>query len=139
MALTLIQQVRLAVADIDLAMPLLDDSTYEYFLEKNSDNVNRAAMDAAKSILLLLSQRGSYSVDIFSVSGGHKQAEQYRLALQLFLKDPTLNPVLNNCQGYFGNVSVSDMLANDAAVDNNVVTSPNDEKKYVDTTDYFGV
>lgn len=138
MPMTEIQKVRIAVADLDPAMPLLDDATYTYFLEKNAANVNRAAMDAAKTILLMLSQRTSYTVDIFAVTGGQKTAEQYRLALELFLKSPELNPVLQNTQGYFGNVSVTDMQANVANTDNNFVSTPYNEPVTV-RTDYFSV
>lgn len=132
-----IQKVRIAVADLDPALPLLDDATYQYFLDKNSANINRASLDAAKTILLMLSQRGSYSVDIFSVSGGHRSAEQYRMSLELFLRDPSLNPALQNAGAYFGGVSISDMQANDLNTDNNIVQNPNGTT--VLPTDYFSV
>jgi hypothetical protein len=125
MALTLIQQCRLAVADMDPAFPLLTDDSYEYFLEKNNDNVTRASLDAAKTILLILSQRGSETVDIFSVTGGHKSAEQYRLALQLFLKSPELNPLMTSATVYAGGISLSDMQANIDNSDNNTVKTAN--------------
>ena len=133
---TEIQKVRIAVADLDPAMPLLDDSTYQYMLDKNEGNVDRAAMDAARTILLMLSQRNSYTIDIFSVTGGPKTAEQYRLSLELFLKSPHLNPVLQNAGAYFGGVSKSDMLSNEANTDNNFVIAPS---AYPNTprTDYF--
>lgn len=134
---TEIQKVRIAVADLDPALPLLDDATYQYFLDKNNANINRASLDAAKTILLMLSQRGSYSVDIFSVTGSHKSAEQYRMSLELFLRDPSMNPVLQDAQGYFGGVSKSDMQANDLNTDNNIVSNPNDTS--VVPTDYFSV
>jgi hypothetical protein len=124
MALTNIQKVRVAVADLDPSFPILDDATYEYFLEKNSDSIDRAALDAAKTILFTLSQRTNQTVDLFSVSGGSKSAEQYRLALQLFLRDPQLNPVYNNVGGYAGNISVSDMQSNVDNLDNNIIQSP---------------
>jgi hypothetical protein len=135
---TEIQKVRIAVADLDPALPLLDDATYQYFLDKNNANITRASMDAAKTILLMLSQRGSYTVDIFSISGGHKSAEQYRLALELFIKSPDLNPMLQNTQAYFGGVSVSDIQSNDAVLDNNIVQVPAAEST-LPRTDYFSV
>ena len=140
MALTDIQKVRLAVADTDVSLPILDDGSYEYFLEKQSNNINRAAMDAARTILLTLSTRGDHTVDILSIKGS-KAASEYRLALQFFLKDPNLNPVLNNCQGYAGGISLSDMQANVDTTDNNIVKTP-DTTVYTQissSADYFKV
>lgn len=118
--LTDIQKVRLNVADIDPALPILQDNDYLYFLEKNNDNINRASLDAARTILLVLSQRPDEQVDIFSIKG-KAAAEQYRLSLQMFLRDPNLNPVLNNCKGWVGGVSKSEMLDNNSNLDNNTV------------------
>lgn len=142
MALTLVQQVRLEVADIDPSLPILSDESYEYFLEKNSNSIPRTSLDAAKTILLVLSQRTDETVDIFSIKG-NKVASEYRLALQLFLKDPNLNPIYQNCSAWFGGVSKSDMLANDLTYDNNIVRTPNESPYDVlqsptGTPNYFG-
>ena len=123
MAYTLIQQVKLEVADLDQAFPLLSDADYDYLLLKHNNSVVRAAVDAARIILLLLSQRTDETVDVFSVRGS-KAAEQYRLALELYIKNPQLNPLYNNLKGYVGGVSISDMEANAANPDNNIVTNP---------------
>ena len=123
MAYTLIQQVKLEVADLDTAFPLLSDADYDYLLLKHNNSVVRAAVDAARIILLLLSQRTDETVDVFSVRGS-KAAEQYRLALELYIKNPQLNPLYNNLKGYFGGVSISDMEANAANPDNNIVENP---------------
>ena len=121
-----IDKIRLAVADMDPAIPFLDDSTYSYFLEKNNQSIHRASMDAAKTILLMLSQRTSSTVDVLSFSGQAKAAEQYRLSLQMFLRDPNMNPVLTNCQGYAGGISISDMQSNVDNTDNNYARTPED-------------
>ena len=121
--LTPIQVVRVAVGDVDVQFPILDDSTYEYFLSKNNDSVRRASMDAAKSILMQLSMRGDQTIDIFTVKGG-KSAEQYRMSLQMFLRDPNMNPVLSLANGYAGGISKSDMLANNSNADTNFVNTP---------------
>ena len=123
MAYTLIQQVKLEVADLDQAFPLLSDADYDYLLLKHNNSVVRAAVDAARIILLLLSQRTDETVDVFSVRGS-KAAEQYRLALELYIKNPQLNPLYNNLKGYVGGVSISDMAANNADLDNNIVENP---------------
>ena len=122
MALSLLQQVKLEVADTDPALPILSDESYEYFLTKNNNSVTRAALDAAKTILLVLSQRSDETVDIFSIKGS-KASSEYRASLMLFLRDPQMNPVLQNCQGWVGGISKSEMYANDIALDNNIVTT----------------
>ena len=131
MAYTDVQKVRLSVGDIDPSLPILSDTDYEYFLEKNNNNITRAGLDAARSVLLVLSQRTDETVDIFSVRGS-KAAESYRLALQLFLRDPSMNPVLQNCQGWVGGVSNADILDNLNNPDNNLVTLPSDSPYNID-------
>jgi hypothetical protein len=120
MALTDIQKVKLEVADIDPSFPILSDSDYQYFLEKNNNSITRTALDAAKTILLVLSQRTDETVDIFSVKGS-RAASEYRMSLQLFLRDPNLNPVYQNCQGWVGGISLEEMRANIENTDNNIV------------------
>ena len=118
-----IQKVRVECADTDPTFPILPDSTYIYLLEKNYDSITRSAMDAARIILMHLSQRGTETVDIFSIKGS-SAAESYRQALILYIKDPNNNPLYQNCQAWFGGVSVSQMQANDANLDNNIVQQP---------------
>lgn len=123
MALNNIQKVRVECADTDPTFPILPDSTYIYLLEKNYDSITRSAMDAARIILMHLSQRGTETVDIFTIKGS-SAAESYRQALILYIKDPNNNPLYQNCQAWFGGVSVSQMQANDANLDNNIVQQP---------------
>jgi len=126
MALTLIQQVRLMIQDNTPGLYILSDDEIQFYLDRNNSNVNRASLEAAKSILLNLSMRSSETVDIFSINGS-KAAEQYRLALQLFIKDPNLNPVYQNVNIYAGNISKQDMLENNSNADNNYVVTPGSE------------
>jgi len=136
MALTATQQVRLLIQDTVPGLYILSDEEIEYFLESNNQSANRAAIAAAKVVLLNLSMRGDSTVDIFSIKSS-KAAENYRLALQMFLKSPDLNPVLQNCQGYVAGVSLSDMQANDANPDNNIVQSAVFPRSTA--TDYFTI
>ena len=48
------------------------------------------------------------------------------MSLQMFLRDPNMNPVLTNCQGYAGGISISDMQANVDNPDNNYARTPED-------------
>ena len=133
MAYTDIQKVRIEVADLDPGFPLLADDEYSYLLEKNNNSVVRASVDAARIILLKLSQQTDETVSIFSVKGS-KAAEQYRLALELYIKNPQLNPLYNNLKGFFGGVSISDMAENNANLDNNIIQSPSDSGELVNTS-----
>lgn len=110
------------VGDIDIALPILADSEYEYFID-STGSVSMGSIQAAKTILFKLSINSvDKSVDILSVKGS-KAAEQYRLALQLFLRDPLLSPIYNNISGsWIGNTSRSEMQANIDAPDNYVST-----------------
>ena len=131
MALTDIQKLRLEVGDVDVSFPMLDDTSYEYFLEKHSNNLNRAGLDAARAILFQLSTRNSETVDVFSVK--NTSAESYRQALLLYIKDPNLNPLYKNLKGYVGGVSISDMEANNADLDNNIVENPGKTESFYQT------
>lgn len=120
MALNDIQKVRLEVGDTEVDLPILTDEEYEYFLEKNSGSVRRASIDAAKTILFKMSMRSDETVDIFSFKGS-KAAQSYVMALTLFLKNPDLNPILQNAMPYGSGVSISEMNANDSNTDNEAV------------------
>ena len=132
MALTDIQKLRVEVGDTDVSFPFLDDTSYEYFLEKHSNNLNRAGLDAARAILFQLSTRNSETVDVFSVK--NTSAEAYRQALLLYIKDPNLNPLYQNLKGYVGGISISDMDANNTNLDNNIIQSPSDSGELVNTS-----
>lgn len=121
--LTDIQKVRLEIGDNDLSLPILIDSEYEYFLEKNYGSIANASVDAAKTVLFKISMRTRQDADIFSIHG-QQAAVNYIAALKLYLKDPNLNKILSNVTGYVGGVSISDMQANDANPDNNLTPNP---------------
>lgn len=138
MALTLTQQVRLLVQDNAVGLYFVSDDEVLFFLDRNNQSVNRTALEVAKVILLQLSLRSNNeTVDIFSLSGS-KAAEQYRLALQLFIRSPTLNPIFQNITAYAGGISKADIQANIDNADNNYISTPlNPETIY--STDPFGV
>lgn len=48
---TLIQQVKFKVGDTSLNYPFLADGTYEWLLEKNSNNIIKAAIEALEMII----------------------------------------------------------------------------------------
>ena len=122
MALSDIEKLRIEIGDTDVSFPILDDSSYQYFLDKHNNNLGRASIDAARAILFQLSTMNSETVSIFSVK--NTSSEAYRQALLLYIKDQTLNPIYQTLKGYFGGVSLSDMDANNSNADNNIVENP---------------
>jgi hypothetical protein len=120
-----IQDLRYELGDTSVEFPIMSDAEYQYFLTKNSNALQRSAMDAAKSIMLKLSMRTDETIDIFSIKGA-SAAKNYMQALQLYIKNPDLNAMYDKVQGYAGGISKSDMQANDANLDNNIVNQPTD-------------
>ena len=120
----MISACRTEVGDIVVELPILADSEYTYFLEKNSENIRRTSLDAAKTILLKLSLSSKDSVvDILSIKTS-MQADQYRKALQLYIKSPELNGMYSSVSAWAGGISKSDMQANIDNTDNNSVLPP---------------
>jgi hypothetical protein len=121
-----IQDLRYELGDTSPEFPIMSDAEYQYFLTKNSNALQRSAMDAAKSIMLKLSMRSDETVDIFSVKGT-AAAKNYMQALQMYIKNPDLNTMYDKIQGYAGGISKEDMLKNDSNLDNNIIVQPTAE------------
>ena len=120
----MISACRTEVGDVVIELPILADSEYTYFLEKNSENIRRASLDAAKTILLKLSLNSKDSVvDVLSIKTS-MQADQYRKALQLYIKSPELNGMYSTVSAWAGGISKSDMQSNIDNLDNNAVLPP---------------
>jgi hypothetical protein len=146
----MISAVRTEIADTDPSLPVLVDDEVEYLLNKHLGSVRKASLDAARIVLMKLAQCGDEVVGIISVKGS-KVAEQYRLALELYLKNPLLNPVLDSIGSYVdaggktqhalyvGGISNSDMQANDGAADNNYIPAPIYKKSEQSWNGPFGV
>ena len=132
MALTLNQQVRLLCQDNTPGLYIISEDEIDFLLQRNNNNVDKAVYEALQIMLRYLAQRGDESIDVFSIRGS-KSAEQMRLAIELYLKDPANNPLYKNLKGYVGGVSISDMNANNANLDNNIIQSPSDSGELVNT------
>lgn len=132
-----IMQVKYELGDMDQAFPLMSDSEYSYFIDKNNGSIRRSILDCAKTILLKLSMRGEETVDIFSIKGS-KVAEQYRETLKMIIKNPQFNPALTLASIFAGGTSVSDMQNNIENTDNNIVSTPLSPSTPV-ATNYFEV
>ena len=133
MALTLNQQVRLLCQDNTPGLYIISEDEIDFLLQRNNNNVDKAVYEALQIMLRYLAQRGDESIDVFSIRGS-KSAEQLRLAIELYLKDPANNPLYKNLKGYVGGVSISDMDANNANLDNNIIQSPSDSGELVNTS-----
>ena len=120
MALTLVQQIRLLIQDNTPGLYVISDEELEFLLTRHDNNITRASLEAAKIVLFNLSMRTDETTDIFSIKSSGS-ARLYMEALKLYIKDPQMNPVLQNTCGWVGGVSKSEMLANDATSDNNIV------------------
>lgn len=124
----MIQKIRYELQDNTPGLYILDDSTLTYFLEKHSESISRATLDAARAMLFQLSQSATNeTVDIFSIRGS-QAATAFREALELYIKNPYLNPLSSNLKGWIGGVSKSEMELNDANPDNNIIQSPSKDR-----------
>jgi hypothetical protein len=110
-----IDRVRLAVGDIWDDMEMLTDADYQYFLDRNDGNENRATLDAARAILFRLTRMTRERTGDIEVYGGD-WFKNYKDALLLILKDP--NAAISLAVPYAGGISKSDMFANDTNGDN---------------------
>lgn len=132
----LINAIRIETGDTDPALPIISDEEIAYALNKYNLSVNKAWPQVASWILLKMSMSGDDSVVGILSLRGSKAAESYRMALEMKLKSPVLNPMIDGLGSYTdsagktqnpiyaGGVSVSDMQANTANADNNYVPSP---------------
>lgn len=110
-----IDAVRLQVGDIYEDFEVLKDSDYSYFLDKYTGNVNRASIDAARSIMFLLSRWTRERTGDIEVYGS-EWARNYRAALLEYIKNPNMSVSL--ATPYAGGISKADMAANDENQDN---------------------
>lgn len=118
MSFTILQEIRLAVGDTDPVFPLLTDSEYEYFLEKNNNSLRLASLAAARTILLKLSINSvDETVSVFSMKGS-QAAKAYMDALKFFIKEQAMNPLAVYGEVYAGGISKTDYLANNSNPDN---------------------
>lgn len=110
-----IDRVRLAVGDIWDDIEMLTDADYQYFLDRNDGNENRATMDAVKAILFKLARMTRERTGDIEVYGGEWFSNYYKMLL-LLLKDP--NAAISLAVPYAGGISKSDMFNNDSDCDN---------------------
>lgn len=112
--LTAVDQVKILVGLKYLEVPLIEDVDIEYFLELSNNNVVNAAKRTANAVLFTLSQylheKSGLELEIW----GHTWFENYKQALEMFLKDQNYNVALNLSKNgvYASGVNVDDILTN---------------------------
>ena len=121
MALTDIQKVKLEIGLSGDAETLLTDEEITYFLEKNKNNIKKASLDAAKTVLFTLSQQVHERSGVELEIWGHTWFENYMQTLKLYLSNPNYNIAIEQAKAYAGGISLSDMQANIDNTDNNIV------------------
>jgi hypothetical protein len=143
----MITKVRMEIADTDPVFQYLSDGEITYFLEANYESIAKASIKAAYTVCFKIAQGGDDIAGILSIKGS-KAAEQYRLALESYIKSPTTNPVLNGFGSYTddsgkvvnpiyaGGISNSDIEANKTS-DTNYIPQPIYEKGEDRFTTFF--
>lgn len=110
-----IDEVRLLIGDVYPDFEILKDSDYTYFLDKYAGNANRASVDAARSIMFLLSRWTRERTGDIEVYGS-EWARNYRTALLEYIKNPNMSVII--AMPWAGGISKKDMLKNDSNPDN---------------------
>ena len=112
MSLTDIQKLKLEVGLVAEASDILSDEELTYFLEKNNNSIRKAGLDAAKTVLFVLSQliheRSGSELEVW----GHTWFENYMQTLKLYLNDPNYSIALNGAKAYAGGISKTDIRNN---------------------------
>lgn len=115
-----IEVVRLEIGLVGEAVDLLTDEEIQYFLEKNNNNVRKASVDAAKTVIFILSQRVHERASELEI-WGHDWFNNYYKSLQLYLNDPNYSIAINSATPYAGGISKKDIRENIDKFDNQVV------------------
>ena len=121
MALTDVEKIRLEIGLLGDNESVLSDDELQYFLDKNSNNVKRACLDSAKTILFILSQlvheRSGTELEIWN----HTRFENYLKVLQMYIDNPAFSIKFDGVKFYAGGISKTDIRNNIDDMDNLVL------------------
>ena len=120
MALDAVSAIKLEIGLVGSAEGILSDAELQYFLDKNNQSVKKAALDAAKTVLFILSQLTHTKASELE-SWDHDWFNNYYKTLQMYLNDPNFSFAINSAMPYAGGISVADIRANVENYDNLVV------------------
>lgn len=110
-----IDRIRLIVGDTMLEIEYLTDETYQYLLDKYSNNETSAALEAARYILGSLARFSRQRTGDIEVYGA-EMFKNYKDFLVELIRNPQL--LLSRAEAYAGGISKSDMAAHDSNPDN---------------------
>ena len=111
MALTDVEKIKLELGLVNEASDILSDEEITYFIEKNNNSVRKASLDAAKTVLFILSTRVHEKIEMLEI-WGHTWFENYMKTLQMYINDPNYSIALESAKAYAGGISVSDIRNN---------------------------
>ena len=131
MALTDVTAIRLEIGLVGEGADVLSDEELQYFLDKHNGSVKKASLDAAKTVLFILSQlvheRTSADLEIWN----HTWFENYMKSLQLYLNNPNFSIAIDSARAYAGGISKTDIRSNIDKEDNfTVITDVGIPKDY---------
>jgi len=130
MAFTDVQKIKLEIGLVAEASDILSDEELQYFLDKNNNSIKKASLDAAKTVLFILSQFTHERSDMLEI-WGHAWFENYMKSLQLYLNNPNFSINIDSAKVYAGGISKTDIRSNVDNLDNfTVVTDVGIPKDY---------
>lgn len=138
--MTNIEAIRLELGDNIPEFPILSNDEYTYFIDKNFGSIRKASVDAAKTILFKLARQTREVMDIFTIYGD-QAFQQYKQALEIYIKDPNYNVAIQGAMPFAGGISVTNINENISIIDNNIVdvqrAVPQDGEGTNSNTDVF--
>lgn len=130
MAFTDVQKIKLEIGLVAEASDILSDEELQYFLDKNNNSIKKASLDAAKTVLFILSQFTHERSDMLEI-WGHAWFENYMKSLQLYLNNPNFSINIDSAKVYAGGISKTDIRSNIDNIDNfTVITDIGIPKDY---------
>ena len=130
MAFTDVTAIRLEIGLVSEAADVLSDEELQYFLDKHNGSVKRASLDAAKTVLFILSQFTHERSDMLEI-WNHTWFENYMKSLQLYLNNPNFSIAIDSARAYAGGISKTDIRSNIDNEDNfTVITDIGIPKDY---------
>jgi hypothetical protein len=138
MALTDVQKVELEIGLSSFEPPILTQEELEYFLEKNNGSIRRAAVDAAKTVLFIISQYVKEKTAIELEISGNQWFTQYMQVLKMYISDPNYSIAIQGATPFAGGISKQDAYDNITNVDNITVNVDKGVPQDYDASGYYG-
>lgn len=138
MALTDVQKVELEIGLSSFEPPVLTTEEIEYFLEKNNGSIRRASVDAAKTVLFIISQYVKEKTAIELEISGNQWFTQYMQVLKMYISDPNYSIAIQGANPYAGGISKQDAYDNITNIDNITVNVEKGVPQDYDAAGYYG-